>query len=79
MLHGTADGSSAGSNLEHLNLSISTSSTSFSSRQRLEKLVLGEGSVSPTFVLIFLFILFYLILFYFDLFNFIFIFSLILS
>ena len=38
-LYGTADGLGAGSDLEHLDLSNSTSSTSSNSLQRLEKLV----------------------------------------
>ena len=45
ILHGTSDGSDAGSDLEHLNLSNSTSSTSSNSLQRLEKLVLGGLSL----------------------------------
>ena len=51
MLHGPVDGSYQNrldSDLEHLDLSNSTSSTSSNSFQRLEKLV-WRGSVSPTF------------------------------
>ena len=73
ILHGTTDGSGAGSDMEHLDLSNSTSSTSSNNLQRVEKLVLGGGGgggggslVSPTFF----FHLFYFILFYFDFFNF---------
>ena len=43
ILYGTADGLGVGSDSEHLDLSISTCSTSFNSLQRLEKLVLGGG------------------------------------
>ena len=43
ILHGTADGLGAGSDLGHIDLSNSTSSTSFNILQRLEKLVLGGG------------------------------------
>ena len=60
--HGTADGSGAGSDMEHLDLGISASSTSSSSLQRLERLVWGEHSL-PHFL--FSFFLFYVILFYF--------------
>ena len=81
------DGLGAGSDLEHLDLSNFTSSTSSSSLQMLEKLVLGGGGGGgggggaqspPLFVLIFLFyfILFYSILIYL---FFLFIFPLILS
>ena len=69
ILHGIADGFGAGSDLEHLNLNNSTSSTSSNNLQRLEKLVWGD-SVSPTFCFDFFFVLFYFILFYFDLVNF---------
>ena len=76
-LHDIADGSGVGSEMEHLDLSNSTSSTSSSSLQRLEELVLGWGGgggglVSPTFF-------FHFILFYFDFFNLFLIFSLIFS
>ena len=45
ILHGIMDGSSAGSDMEHLDLSIPTNSTSSSSLQRVEKLVWGEHSL----------------------------------
>ena len=63
------DGSGAGSDMEHLDLSNSISSISSNSLQRLERLVLGGGSVSPTFCFNFPALL-YFILFYFDLFKF---------
>ena len=69
MLHGIVDGSGAGSDMEHLDLSISTSSTSSNSLQRPKKLVWGEHSLLPLFVFIFV-VLSYFILFYFDLVNF---------
>ena len=65
-LHGIADGSDASSDMEHLVLSNSISSTSSNNLQRLEKLVLGEAQYPPLFVLIFLlyFILSYFIFVY---------------
>ena len=60
--HGTADGSGAGSGLEHLDLSIPTSSTSSNSLQRPKKTVLGGAQSPLLFVLIF-HVLFYFILF----------------
>ena len=50
MLFGIVDGSGAGSDLEHPNLGISTSSTSSNSLQRPKKLVWGEHSL-PHFLL----------------------------
>ena len=55
--HHTADGSGTGSDMEHLDLGISTSSTSSNSLQRLERLVCREHSL-PRFC----FHLFYFIL-----------------
>ena len=65
MLHDTLDGSGAGSDMEHLDLGISTSSTSSNSLQRLEELVLGGLSLPQFF-----FHFSYFILFYFDVINF---------
>ena len=77
-LHAIADSSGAGSNMEHLDFGISTSSTNWSSLQRLERLVWGEHSL-PHFL--FSFFLLYIILFYFILISLIFLprFSLIFS
>ena len=69
MLHGIMDGSGAGSDMGHLDISISTSSTSSNNLQRPKKPGLGGAQPPPLFVLIFV-VLFYFILFYFDFFNF---------
>ena len=69
MLHGIVDGLGAGLDMEHLDLSISISSTSSNSLQRPKKFVWGEYSLSHFFVLISV-VLSYFILFYFDLVNF---------
>ena len=71
------NGSGAGSDLEHLNLSISISSTCFSGLQRLEKLVLGGGSISPTFCFNFPALLYFILVYLIFLFRFSLIFKLI--
>ena len=66
MLHGTSDGTyqnRLGSNLEHLDLSNYTSSTSSGSLQRLEKLVWGGLSLSHFFY--YYFLIFWLCFIYF--------------
>ena len=66
MLLSIVDGSGVGSDLEHPNLGISTSSTSYNSLQRPKKNGLGGAQPPPLFSLIFVvlscFILFYFIL-----------------
>ena len=69
MLHGTTDGSGVGSDMEHLDLSNPTSSTSSNSLQRPKKTGLGGAQPPPLFVLIFV-VLPYFSLFYFDFTNF---------
>ena len=68
MLLGMVDGSGAGSDLEHPNLGISTSSTSSNSLQRPKKTGLGGAQPPPLFALIFV-VLSCFLLFYFDFFN----------
>ena len=79
MLLGIVDGSGAGSDLEHPNLDITTSSTSSNSLQTPKKKTgLGGAQPPPLFALIF-FVLSCFHLFYFDFFNVFFRFLLIFS
>ena len=62
-LHDIAYGSGAGSDMEHLDLDISASSTSWSSHQRLERLVWGKHSITHFLFSFFLLYVIYFILF----------------
>ena len=69
ILYGIVDGSGAGSDLEHPNLSIFRAPPVPTTSKGLKKTCLAGAQSPPLFVLIFV-VLSYFILFYFDLVNF---------